>query len=419
MMRKRVKWTALVAASAAGLLLLSGCNGGDEGPFVSAGTMHTCAVQASGKLQCWGSDDNGSVTGPNASTGTFQQVAAGNGFTCAVTPAHAFQCWGKDSNDEVTGPNASTDSFTQVSAADNHVCGLKTDGHLECFGNTSSSMVSGPNASTDTFDQVATAEEFTCGLKTTGRIQCWGFDSGSGAVDGPNASTLTFREISATELTVECNGCPNPTDCYYIYCWVTTQASCGLMTNLRLHCWGDDTDGMVSGPNAATGPWFQISVGEVHTCAIRANGRLRCWGTDDSGSVTGPNASTSTYSQVSAGSDNTCALETNGHVQCWGGDASGKTSGPNASSALYGNAVLQLELLQGMVRDFDVSPAARALLLDRIRYTLAQVNAGHEAEACRALRDVIAAAKKNPGVGKDEGKEIRLASLAVQASLAC
>ena len=52
--------------------------------------------------------------------------------------------------------------------------------------------------------------------------------------------------------------------------------------------------------------------------------------------VTGPNASTDTFTEISVSYDSVCALTTSGHVRCWGTDFSGSISGPNASTALYG-----------------------------------------------------------------------------------
>lgn len=65
-----VKFT-IGALAAVLVLMTSGCVGGDEEPFISAGAQHTCGVQNDGSLACWGYDADGQVSGPNGSTGTF------------------------------------------------------------------------------------------------------------------------------------------------------------------------------------------------------------------------------------------------------------------------------------------------------------------------------------------------------------
>src|SRR5438105_2093141 len=53
------------------------------------------------------------------------------------------------------------------------------------------------------------------------------------------------------------------------------------------------------------------------TCGVRSDARLQCWGDDSSGSVSGPNASTAGFTQVSVGEGTTCGLKTDGHLACW------------------------------------------------------------------------------------------------------
>src|SRR5207249_94142 len=99
-------------------------------------------------------------------------------------------------------------------------------------------------------------------------------------------------------------------------------------TDGHLVCWGADSSGSVSGPNASTDTFTQVSAGmengdthERHTCGLKTDGHLECWGGDLYGQVSGPNASTDTFTQVSAGGhDDTCAVKTDSHLICWGRD---------------------------------------------------------------------------------------------------
>ena len=62
---------------------------------VSAGYAHTCAINASGSIQCWGWNEHGQVS--DASTGSgYSAVSAGGRHTCAINTSGGFECWGID-----------------------------------------------------------------------------------------------------------------------------------------------------------------------------------------------------------------------------------------------------------------------------------------------------------------------------------
>ena len=60
---------------------------------VAAGTWHTCAVQADGKLVCFGDNCLGQCDVP-ADLGPITSVAAGTGRTCAVQADGKLVCLG-------------------------------------------------------------------------------------------------------------------------------------------------------------------------------------------------------------------------------------------------------------------------------------------------------------------------------------
>ena len=75
---------------------------------VSAGGRHTCAIRDDGELLCWGDGDwtaSGSTTAPDVTTPTvvpgftkgIVAVSAGGQHTCAVDAAGRLYCWGKTS----------------------------------------------------------------------------------------------------------------------------------------------------------------------------------------------------------------------------------------------------------------------------------------------------------------------------------
>jgi alpha-tubulin suppressor-like RCC1 family protein len=91
--------------------------------------------------------------------------------------------------------------------------------------------------------------------------------------------------------------------------------TCGITVDSRIHCWGEDTDGQVSG--APDGEWVSVSAGTMHACALSAAGEFACWGSDSYGQVSEAPTGTPVRA-VSAGGAHTCLLDASGVVDCWG-----------------------------------------------------------------------------------------------------
>jgi hypothetical protein len=137
---------------------------------VSAGSEHTCGIDSSGSVQCWGFNNFGQSMPP---AGAFTQVSGGGTHTCAIdSSSGSVQCWGQNGNGQSTPPAG---AFTQVSAGNSHTCGIDSSGAVQCWGYDGSGQSTPPAG---TFTQVSAGYIHTCAvMQTLETVICWGQDA--------------------------------------------------------------------------------------------------------------------------------------------------------------------------------------------------------------------------------------------------
>ncbi len=132
---------------------------GDGGSFfasVVAGDAHTCGIDVSMDVFCWGSNGNGQLGIGGAGGGTAKtpqlvsgilakSLAAGVSHTCAVTLAGGVLCWGANASGQLgdgtinqrTAPvqaSGLTSGVASISAGLNTTCAVLTNGGVKCWG---------------------------------------------------------------------------------------------------------------------------------------------------------------------------------------------------------------------------------------------------------------------------------------------
>jgi alpha-tubulin suppressor-like RCC1 family protein len=339
---------------------------------VASGGAHACGL-AGGRLWCWGDDDNGQLGsggGPteqlpvqvSGGVTTWSAIALGGDHSCGLRTTGRLYCWGDDDNGQLGNNAAMADTstpvlvaggftdWTNVTAGLDHTCARREVGRLYCWGSDGSGRLGdgGAEAGSPTPVEVsgalttwsrylAAGAEHTCATRSTGRLYCWGADDagqgGSGAGDG------------TTGVPVQVSG--NATT------WSSVTAgldhTCATRSTGRLFCWGadgqgqlgDDPDlGGVEVPTEVAGAatdWAAVDAGDEHTCARKTTNRLLCWG-DDASSQVGDGApaadspvpvevdgALTRWSEVTAGGRFTCARMATKRLWCWGADGLGQT----------------------------------------------------------------------------------------------
>lgn len=254
---------------------------------ITAGGLHSCALNGNGAIHCWGDNSHGQTVVPS---GTFSAVSAGGSHTCAVRSTdNRVVCWGDKARGQLTAPSG---EFRTVNAGKSHSCGVRTNGRAVCWGDNRYNQSNNPSGS---FQAVTAGNNHSCGLKTDNTIDCWG-DNTSGQATAPEG---TFVMVSAGE-----------------------SHTCGIATNNSIQCWGNNDNNNLDAP---PGAFQQVSVGNTQSCALAESGSISCWGTEQISSSSTSNADLITsappgnFNAVATGLFvHACALTADGDISCWG-----------------------------------------------------------------------------------------------------
>lgn len=186
---------------------------------LSAGSAHTCAVKASGRIACWGQNLYGQLgNGPPSNlldepqslpvmvqkVDDAAEVAAGEGHSCARRKTGAVACWGRNDRGQL-GAGVESNWITRVpvrdltdaialSAGRSHVCAARSSGAVACWGaNDGGQLGDGTTAmqklpvsvrELQGARDVAAGGAHTCAQRVDGVTVCWGADDHGQLGDG-------------------------------------------------------------------------------------------------------------------------------------------------------------------------------------------------------------------------------------------
>lgn len=298
---------------------------------VVAGAHHTCALEVSGRVFCWGDNQrgqagNGSLISSLPPTevslaGPAYSITAGNQHTCALvgpTAPRDLYCWGDSSKGQVGAGMLPSDmtatpqmilaSVAKVDAGAEHTCTVMDNGDLYCWGSNESGQIGDGNAGgsigaplriftamvadATVYERLALGGRHSCAVNRTkaGAVQygmdCWGNNENSQLGVALPSPVLA---ITPTLTPTLAGGAISPSAGGDTTCFVR---------NASLSCYGDSTLGQ-AGVDPASSPVLvptevklstfgatQVGVGAEHTCASSSpSGFLHCFGLSDNGEL--------------------------------------------------------------------------------------------------------------------------------------
>jgi alpha-tubulin suppressor-like RCC1 family protein len=285
---------------------------------IDAGARHSCASAVTGGIYCWGFNTNSQVTGDGGvanvplpalvvpATGSFVQVVGGDRHTCAVQPSGSVVCWGQNNSGECGNGSIGTiatplnvqglsTTVTKIATFSRHTCAVLGNGGVQCWGLNSQGQLgfggsnfniaqqaTAPNGlrSNISIIDVAPGSDHTCVLYLDGVVQCVGQNDlgqvGNGTTSNQQMSWATTAVSNASAIA---SG---------------EDFSCAIVNNrTAVSCWGKGISGQLGNGAFAnstspvsvqglTGSISTISAGRAFACAANDSGSVFCWGDNNS-----------------------------------------------------------------------------------------------------------------------------------------
>jgi cysteine-rich repeat protein len=129
-------------------------------------TLHGCAINNAGQIECWGDNDRGQLDAP---AGTYSDLSAGGDFTCALSTTGQIDCWGANDFGQT---NAPAGQFVEVASHLGHSCARDINDNVTCWGGFNFGgeldVVAG------TYISVDVGFSHSCAVDFNNQVVCWG-----------------------------------------------------------------------------------------------------------------------------------------------------------------------------------------------------------------------------------------------------
>ena len=290
----------------------------------SLGLDHGCALLSDGTIYCWGrnnlnqiADGSASATvdpavTPSGLSNNFIEIKSGDDHSCALNSTGQVYCWGDGSYGQSGSCSASNvpqliaglPAIASIELRSNTSCAISTTGLVYCWGSNGegqfgNGQIQTPCQTTPTLavngeavDKLALGKAHGCALMESGAVKCWGSDLmgqlGNGSAS--NARLLTPTAITSLDNQVD-------------DIQAGLNQTCVLTKTSGVKCWGNNYSGQVGyyynrsstvtitakEPTDVLGLQYGVSklnLSGDSSCAISINGQTKCWGQNRGGIIT-------------------------------------------------------------------------------------------------------------------------------------
>ena len=337
---------------------------------IDVGHSHTCAVDSSDSLHCWGDSEDGQVgDGSNSQQITSPteialgenlgalSISAGASYTCVVGSNDLARCWGGEGSEDLSLRLGSSPSefsipmWSYISSSERDwndngdlnifEVGVAADSDSDGFPSGSDSDDSNPTVAADC--SAGSYGRFTCRQATPGY-----YVSGTGNTVMTPASPGHYVNSNGASSEVECEvgdfqrlsgqtSCDPAEPGYFVSsrgASAGTPCPAGLYNDQYGQISADSCQGAEAGHSVPV--LTQVTMGASHSCAILDDGSVSCWGENSNGQLGGGSRTPSLEPEkaimplgkkaveVSAGSYHSCILLDDGDVRCWGSNEFGQ-----------------------------------------------------------------------------------------------
>jgi alpha-tubulin suppressor-like RCC1 family protein len=247
-----------------------------------------------------GATNQANVTAPVPVAGglSFTGLGAGAGGTCG-TSATLLYCWGHVGPGTPTQYSPTLFSWMSgwsdyINVGNLHACAMLNGGQWACWGDNLRGEIGADPIVWQYFDgplgnpafagatNTVAGASYTCLDQPNGTVQCLGYNS-TGQLGDPNFTGDHTFELQTV------GGAPTPSQLHGV---ATGQFhACALDPQGAAWCWGSDSQGQLGRGNGVSGgisrspvrvsgglTFFKLAAGGTHTCGLTTNYRVFCWG---------------------------------------------------------------------------------------------------------------------------------------------
>lgn len=332
---------------------------------VALGVAHSCVLQESGQVWCWGdntyrqlgSERGGpltsrSIAAPVVKLPAAQQIVSGANHVCMLSQTREVWCWGDNQYAQIS-QNQSTSGVvpTQITmlpsdvialnAGSNHTCALTASGEVWCWGRNQQQQI---DSSTDevvreprrifgdrAVTQVGLARDSACVVFVDMQFACQG---ATATLNGISAILSPSAQLVSSALGQHCV----------------------LADSVAQTCWDE-----VSPPTSQNIPGVTlVSSGDDFACLLLRAGLVQCRGDNQRRQIAPSLTATqipeyvfvplgSSNNPMSAGYAHVCTIWQLGKVQCWGRNLEGQIAMPVQDSLLFTASPHEVDI-NGIVR---------------------------------------------------------------------